>query len=81
MIGKTISHFTILETLGEGRMGKVYLANDTKLKRKVALKFLTKEVRKDAKAKERFIEEAKSSARLAHNNICTIYEIKETDYG
>ncbi len=81
MIGKTISHYTILEKLGDGGMGEVFLAEDTKLKRKVALKFLPKEFSRDPEAKKRFMEEARSSSHLDHNNICVIHDIKETDDG
>lgn len=81
MIGKTISHYTILEKLGDGGMGEVFLAEDTKLKRKVALKFLPKDFSRDPEAKKRFMEEARSSSHLDHNNICVIHDIKETDDG
>jgi eukaryotic-like serine/threonine-protein kinase len=77
MIGKTISHYEILEKLGEGGMGVVYRAHDTKLDRTVALKFLPQNVSPSDEDKTRFIQEAKAAATLNHQNICTIHDIQE----
>ncbi len=80
-IGQTISHYKILEKIGEGGMGVVYKAQDIKLNRLVSLKFLSQQLTSDDEAVKRFINEAQTASSLDHANICTIYEIDQTEGG
>jgi serine/threonine protein kinase/tetratricopeptide (TPR) repeat protein len=81
VIGRSISHYQVLERLGGGGMGIVYKAEDTRLKRTVALKFLPPELTREPEAKDRFIHEAQAASSLQHNNIGTVHDIDETPEG
>jgi dienelactone hydrolase len=81
MIGKIVSHYKLIEKIGQGGMGEVYLAEDTKLERRVALKFLPAQYSADEEEKKRFIHEAKAASALDHPNICSVHEIGETPEG
>jgi len=79
VVGKTVSHYRILEKIGQGGMGEVYLAQDTTLDRKVALKFLPEELEQDPTTRKRFLREAKSAAALDHPYVCQIHEVGEVE--
>jgi serine/threonine protein kinase len=79
MVGKTISHYKVLEKIGQGGMGEVYLAEDSRLDRKVALKILPQHLSERAELRERFEREARAVSSLNHPHICTLHDIGEQD--
>ena len=79
MIGRTLAHYEIVRLLGKGGMGEVYVAEDTKLQRRVALKVLPKEMAADPERRSRFEREARAVAALNHTNIVTIHSVEEAD--
>jgi predicted Ser/Thr protein kinase len=81
MIGKTVGHYRITAKLGAGGMGEVFLAEDTRLERKAAIKFLPAEFAADPERRQRFLTEAKAASALNHPHVCTVYDVGETDSG
>ena len=81
MIGTTVSHYRITAKLGAGGMGEVFLAEDTRLERKAAIKFLPTEMAKDPERRQRFLKEARAASALNHPNVCIVYDVGETDDG
>ncbi|MGH9461017.1 MAG: protein kinase domain-containing protein, partial [Vicinamibacteria bacterium] len=79
MLGSTVAHYKILEKIGAGGMGEVYLAEDTKLKRRVSLKFLPEELTRNDERKQRFIQEARAAAAIQHPHIAAVYDVDEAD--
>ncbi len=80
-IGRTVSHYEILDRIGGGGMGVVYRARDVRLDRTVALKVIAPEIGPDSEARRRFLNEARAASALDHPNVCTVHEIAETDEG
>ena len=81
MIGKLVSHYRITAKLGAGGMGEVYLADDERLDRKAAIKFLPAEWASDPERRRRFLTEAKAASALNHPHVCVVYDVGETDEG
>src|SRR5712671_745142 len=81
MIGKTVGHYHITAKLGAGGMGEVFLAEDTRLERKAAIKFLPAELAGEPERRQRFLTEAKSASALNHPHVCIVYDVGETEDG
>src|SRR5580765_2234215 len=81
MIGKSVGHYLITSKLGAGGMGEVFLAQDTRLERKAAIKFLPAEMAADLERRQRFLNEAKAASALNHPHVCIVYDVGETDDG
>ena len=81
MIGKTVGHYRITAKLGAGGMGEVFLAEDTRLERKAAIKFLPAEMAADPERRQRFLKEARAASALNHPHVCVVYDVGETDDG
>src|SRR5262245_17483459 len=81
MIGKTVGHYRITSRLGAGGMGEVFLAQDTRLERKAAIKFLPAETAADPERRQRFLSEARAASALNHPHVCVVYDVGETDDG
>src|SRR5215207_9295041 len=81
MIGKTVGHYRITARLGAGGMGEVFLAEDARLDRKAAIKFLPAEMAADPERRQRFLNEARAASALNHPHVCIVYDVGETDDG
>src|SRR5438876_12253501 len=81
MLDKTVGHYRITSRLGAGGMGEVFLAQDTRLERKAAIKFLPAEMAADPERRTRFLNEAKAASALNHPHVCIVYDVGETDDG
>ena len=81
MIGKTVGHYRITAKLGAGGMGEVFLAEDMRLERKAAIKFLSAEMAEDPTRRQRFLQEARAASALNHPHVCVVYDVGETDEG
>src|SRR5215831_8667607 len=81
MIGKTVGHYRITAKLGAGGMGEVFLADDTRLGRKAAIKFLPAQLAGDPQRRQRFLTEARAASALNHPHVCVVYDVGETDEG
>src|SRR5215813_9830 len=81
MIGKTVGHYCITAKLGAGGMGEVFLAEDTRLERKAAIKFLPAEMAADPERRQRFLTEARAASALNHPHVCIVYDVGETEDG